>query len=339
MMSECIAQRAFLTQGTHPTPLTLFVHRSSSHVSFSRNTSDDCSDSVCVGLGQSMRDLSVSNHSGHSRRVVAAIRDLLSDWCVGNKNFALGVDFSTAFKLLLGHGWYAVAETLFLLSCLVQASSVIVQTAQCLDSLFGSFFFKKTFALQLYPAVRLLSWSGEDSCRGDSSGSPEDDLAGCTPFSSGGPLVISLGYLLVTALFLPLGRGHIKETIWVQTSAFFVMFLLMGVFIHEFLTNSGGLDHPMPWVGEDFSRLGGVILFNYAFSVTVPAWLEEKKTHVSVNRTIWGASSLATALYVTFGVMGAMCFAAPGEVAIFRRHSPIAYWCLPSYQCVGMRAH
>ena len=33
--------------------------------------------------------------------------------------------------------------------------------------------------------------------------------------------------------------------------------------------------------------MAGVILFNFAYTVTVPAWLNEKKPEVSVNKTIW----------------------------------------------------
>lgn len=33
--------------------------------------------------------------------------------------------------------------------------------------------------------------------------------------------------------------------------------------------------------------MAGVILFNFAYTVTVPAWLNEKKAEVSVNKTIW----------------------------------------------------
>lgn len=32
----------------------------------------------------------------------------------------MGVDFSQAFRILLGDAWYAVAETLFVVSCMVQ---------------------------------------------------------------------------------------------------------------------------------------------------------------------------------------------------------------------------
>ena len=55
-------------------------------------------------------------------------------------------------------------------------------------------------------------------------------------------------------------------------------------------------------------RWNGVVLFNYAFSITVPSWLTEKNPSVSVNRTIWTASTMASLIYILFGIMGAMSF-------------------------------
>lgn len=146
----------------------------------------------------------------------------------GNKNYALGVDFSTAFKLLLGDRWCSVAELLFVMSCMVQATSAIVQTSQTLDSLLASFLFKKTFAIQILPSFEIVSWTAE-RCRPIG---PEGfiDIADCTPFSDSGPLIISLGFMLMTVFYFPIGRGHIKETMFIQLTAFFSMFVLMLIF-------------------------------------------------------------------------------------------------------------
>lgn len=234
----------------------------------------------------------------------------------------MGIDFSTAFNLLLGDHWYAVAETLFILSCMVQSCSAIVQMSQCLDALMSSFFFKRTFALQVLPSLELLEWTGETCDKGAIEAGLVSTVEACTPFYDDGPMVISLGFLLVTIFYLPLGMGHIKETMWVQLLSFAAMFILVGIFVNEFITNTGGLDHPLPWVGTDFSKLGGVVLFNFAYSTTVPAWLQEKKTEVSVNQTIWTSTSLATVVYILFGVTAAMSFDDPGENMLTLLASP-----------------
>jgi hypothetical protein len=225
----------------------------------------------------------------------------------GNSEFKKRVDFSTAFKLTVGHNWYIVAETLFLISCAVQASAALVESAQSVDGFLASFVFGKTYALQFYPAVEIVSWS-PDACSNDISleSQAESGVAECTPFHGAGPLIFSLGFAITTAIFLPLGQGHLKETIAVQIFSFAFMIILLIQFTYEF--SSRGLTYQIPWFGKDITQLAGVILFNYAFSITVPAWLYEKHPDVSVNKMIWSSTTLSSMLYVLFGVLGAMSF-------------------------------
>lgn len=89
--------------------------------------------------------------------------------------------------------------------------------------------------------------------------------------------------------------GNLKETIIVQLLAFTFMCLLLVQFSVEFFGK--GFPHTIPYVGESKSQLAGVVLFNYAYIVTVPSWLMEKKNSVSVNGTLWGASTLSSAIY------------------------------------------
>jgi amino acid permease len=67
----------------------------------------------------------------------------------------------------------------------------------------------------------------------------------------------------------------------------------------------------VPAFGPSCGELFGVVLFNYAFSVTIPAWFNEKKSRVNVNNVVWGSSTLLTVMYVTFGMLGAMAFPSP----------------------------
>jgi len=64
-------------------------------------------------------------------------------------------------------------------------------------------------------------------------------------------------------------------------------------------------------MGPSCSELFGIVLFNYAFSVTIPAWLNEKKPRVDVNTVVWGSSTLLTFMYISFGTLGAMAFPNP----------------------------
>lgn len=80
-----------------------------------------------------------------------------------------------------------------------------------------------------------------------------------------------------------------------QIVAFAFMCLLLTQFTVEFIHK--GFPRPIPMVGNQLSQLAGVVLFNYAYIVTVPAWLMEKKNEVSVNATIWNASTLSSLIY------------------------------------------
>lgn len=222
----------------------------------------------------------------------------------GNKNFTRNVEFSTAFRLTAGDSWYILAEGLFVISCVVQACAGLVEAAQSLDSILASYLLGSTWAFQFYPEVKLIPWTPVN-CHDDGVATPEATL-GCTPFGGDGMLVLSLGFLLTTFIFLPLGTANLKETIFVQLIAFGSMAFLLSEFSFEFLER--GFPTEVPWFGHHTKQLAGIVLFNYAYIITVPSWLNEKKPDVSVNRIIWGTSTLASLIYIGFGLVGAMSF-------------------------------
>lgn len=179
-----------------------------------------------------------------------------------NSDYSLGIEYSSAFDIIIGANAYYLAETFFLSACMVQALTGLVETAQSLDSFLASYLLGHTYALQLYPEIMFVDWA-PNHCK-----HPEGF---CDPFHDAGPLIISLGFLIVTLLFFPLGRGHLQETMVVQFISFACLLLFMSEFSIEFV--SKGLPYSVPWFGSQYSDLIGVILFNYAFVITVPAWL------------------------------------------------------------------
>jgi hypothetical protein len=98
----------------------------------------------------------------------------------------------------------------------------------------------------------------------------------------------------------------------VQLIAFAMFFLFVIQFMVEF--NDQGMLYysSIPLWGNDLTQLAGVVLFNYAYPITVPSWLNEKQTHVRTSHIIWGASTLATTVYLVFGIAGASAFLKPG---------------------------
>ena len=96
-----------------------------------------------------------------------------------------------------------------------------------------------------------------------------------------------------------------KENAFWQIIGFIVLILASLQFSVSFLM--GGLDvSNISWWGEDWSGLFGVILFNFALVIAVPAWLYEKEASVDVPTVIHGSSALTLVLYMLVGALGVM---------------------------------
>jgi hypothetical protein len=233
-----------------------------------------------------------------------------------NADFSLGLEYSSAFDIVIGASAYYLAETFFLSACMVQALTGLVETAQSLDSFLASYLIGRTYALQLAPVFKIVEWS-PDHCK------HPDGF--CDPFHDAGPLIISAGFVIVTLLFFPLGRGHLQETMVIQFISFSCLLFFMSEFSFEFL--SKGLPYSVPWFGSHFQDVIGIILFNYAFVITVPAWLigkssidvlrltetTEKTNETRVSKTIWGSSIFCSVMYIVFGLLAAMAYKRDSE--------------------------
>lgn len=244
----------------------------------------------------------------------------------GNSKFERKIEYSSGFRMIIGGRWFFIAEMLLLSACFVQVLAGLVETAQSLDSFLASFLVDRTYALQLLPTPRIATWSARKCAALGAETRDEGGVGDCTPFYEDGSLVLSLGYVLMTVLLLPLGRGNLKETMAAQRFSFIALLVLLAVFYVEFV-NQGAVINlaeysvnsllptgeepgkpPIPWWGKNLSTLGGVVLFNYAYAITLPSWLIEKKDNVGVNASVWPALLFSTFLYLTFGVLAASAF-------------------------------
>ena len=64
----------------------------------------------------------------------------------------------------------------------------------------------------------------------------------------------------------------------------------------------------VPAFGDDVGGQVGNILFNYAYIVTIPSWVNEKDPSVSIHRSIWSSLSLGILSFVLIGWFGAAAF-------------------------------
>ena len=114
-------------------------------------------------------------------------------------------------------------------------------------------------------------------------------VGGKTSFDNpfGDSWVLSLGFAFVAIVTIPMGYWNLDEIIGVQICAGLLLFLIIIAWMYEFLKR--GLVYEVPEYGP--SPLGqiGACVFNYAFIVTVPSWVNEKKPKISINKSIWSA--------------------------------------------------
>jgi hypothetical protein len=120
-----------------------------------------------------------------------------------------------------------------------------------------------------------------------------------------GAVLLTLGYVFTVAIFLPMALMDLKENAFWQIAGFGVLILASIQFCFSFAMNGLSFENVSLW-GESWSGLFGVILFNFALVIAVPAWLYEKSTHVDVPTVIHGSSALTLVLYILVGGLGTL---------------------------------
>ncbi len=108
-------------------------------------------------------------------------------------------------------------------------------------------------------------------------------------------------------LTVPFAYLNLDDNMVLQIFSFIILTVIMGLWLIQF--GVAGLDWTrVPAVTRDNSGLIGNILFNFAFIVAIPSWVNEKKPDVSVKQSVWGSTLLATATFIAIGLMGPMAY-------------------------------
>lgn len=262
------------------------------------------------------------------------LQDRLRRAVTTNHDFCVHVEYSQTFGALAGPRAYWMSQFLFYgcVTCLNIGS--IVYTAQVVDTVLGNW-------CQPYGTVGVLwridkensglqwiQWDAATKCS-------KDQLreGSCVPFSSsdtsvdGMHMIWSAGMFLTTLVFLPLSLLDLKENVSWQIAGFLILVATSLQFIFQFLTwplndnqdmtaeqahhhydraslNQRSLSDIL-W-GTDWEDMLGVVLFNFALVLVIPAWLYERNQDVSIPSVVYGSSALSTVLYIALGVTGSL---------------------------------
>ena len=196
----------------------------------------------------------------------------------GNYDFGKEIQYSEAFRLYWPNNskWYRSTELMFFLCVTCLTVSSLVDSAQVFDIMLvkGGILGGNTYALRFVTTSEGFScfYEGWNS---DHCLSKED----CTPFSDHedeGGMLLSTGYLLNVMFFMPLALLNLQENAVWQVIEFIVLIITTIMFSLLFISNGIEWEGRLSLWGESWGSLIGVILFNFALVISIPAWLYEK---------------------------------------------------------------
>jgi amino acid permease len=210
----------------------------------------------------------------------------------GNECYQQRFEFTNVAKHFLSDGLFKVVFAFFVLSLLTSAIPLIIQSAQVMDFLLVAVF-GKTCGLQFTPSVQWTCTS--------------NNVSNVDPFGAD-IVILSVGVVAIAALCIPIGYLNLDDNMNIQMGATFAMVTILGIWLVFFSTL--GLDAAnMPAFGTDYSKVLGIVVFNYCFVTAVPSWINEKSPSVSIPRSIVLALSGSTLIFVSLGAFGALAYA------------------------------
>lgn len=229
-----------------------------------------------------------------------------------NQDFKQGVEFPEAFLTSWGRGWFVLANWLFFACITCLNVSSLVDNAQVLDTFLGHC---NPWGGAWGVAVDPINWNATVTSWDPSVCSTELLFeGGCVPFAASkeedqDSFLLTLGYVITATLFLPLAMMDLTENVQYQIVGFFILLVTSVQFIVTFAMNSDLETSKISWWGNSYDNLLGVVLFNYALVITVPAWLYEKEPHVDIPTVLHTSTIVSTCLYIAIGILG--CLAMP----------------------------
>lgn len=187
-----------------------------------------------------------------------------------NGSFHHKVEFSEPFRIFWGRKAFIVTQIMFFLCTVSLNVAAIVDTAQVVDTFLGHSI--SSWGLTPHGIVH---WEHGPCSR------REVKLRHCDPFDKDGNYILTAGYVVAAAVFLPVSLLDLKENAGWQIFGFLVLLVTSLEFLISFALFGFKWSHVPLW-GGSWDRMLGVILFNFSLVVAIPAWLHEKKESVSV---------------------------------------------------------
>jgi len=249
----------------------------------------------------------------------------------GNEGWKSRIEYSTIVQYYFGRRWYLAAQ--LGLNGALQSLNIIsvIQSAQVMDGLVAELF-GKSCGINITPFET--TWTHETWTNGTFTNgtwtngtwtSVATPLAGSSDFFScvdvsdvsqgnawGCHVVLTLGFVMTAAMAIPAGHWNLDDNMVIQRVAFVLTVVCWIIWMVGTLAQADG-SRSLPAINNDpntgsMAGVVGAVLFNFGFVTTVPSWINEKKTNVSVNKSLWSATSLCVVIYLVIGIPGAIVF-------------------------------
>eukprot|EP01027_Heterolobosea_sp_BB2_P015456 GEZU01022105.1.p1 GENE.GEZU01022105.1~~GEZU01022105.1.p1 ORF type:complete len:319 (+),score=73.01 GEZU01022105.1:112-1068(+) len=176
----------------------------------------------------------------------------------GNENFDQRIEFLGLVKFYFNRWGYLLTNIMLNINLQANTIACIIASAQTMDFTLIAIF-KTTFGLEFYPHFGI-TFAHE---AGDS----------ISPF--GNVYLLSLGFVIVFLMCLPMGLLNLDDNIWSQAVAIIVY---IGVCVlWTIVMCFHGFDFArIPVMGKNQTQVLGNILFNFNFAYVVPSWINQK---------------------------------------------------------------
>ncbi|KAJ3329363.1 hypothetical protein HDU76_008045 [Blyttiomyces sp. JEL0837] len=233
----------------------------------------------------------------------------------GNKYFQGTVEFGTMINFYFGTIPHILGQFCLFGALQSMAVSSIIQSAQTVDNLLIDIA-GRTCGVAL----------GNVNAAGLSWHCVYEHGHSISPFGDS-YVLFSFGYLIVMLFVVPLCVFPLTDYIIVQVCAFgitLVIFLawIIGAAIFGFNVTL------VPVVGNltGYAGLIGVVMLNYAFVQTVPAWVNVKKPDVNVQVSIWASVGMGLITYILIGLIPALAYSIPTDSNLIAVISVLGVW-------------
>jgi hypothetical protein len=189
------------------------------------------------------------------------------------------VEFSEPFRVFWGRRAFLVTQILFFLCTVCLNVAAIVDTAEVVDTFLGHSNLGSIGIRFDNFEPHLMNWKHGPCSR------KQVKQGFCDAFGdpSYGNFLLTAGYMIAAAVFIPACLMDLKENTSFQIFGFFVLIIISSQFVLSFVIYGFKFHHTPMW-GINHAKMLGVIIFNYSLVLAIPAWLHEKKVNVSIPR-------------------------------------------------------